>query len=405
MPYLLALTLLVSPLYVWRFSVSHVPLNFLLIWVSFLWLIFVICLWREQLGQKFVSHLKTIDSRLLLLIGLFFLGSCISLFTGGFTQAKLGQFVVLFAQPVSLFFLASFISREYPSTQAIFRRTVYFLVALVGALALIQYFSLTFLPQAYWGNALEPKRAVGFFGHPDMFGLFLAPLLAWLLSDILRQLDDWRKKNSLIAVGSWLLGCVGLLLSLSRGAWFGFGAALIVGVIAFGRKKYWFTAGIAIILAVGIIATVPNLRYRVILPFVGEKSSVARLSLWHTGVKMIRDNPVLGKGLTGFGSNWYQYNTDSNLEHYNFPHNIILNFWVDTGLLGMLSFLALLIYGLYYGLINRRQTYALGLALFLLALTVHGLIDTPYLKNDLAVVFWLIWGISGFRAQQTSKSL
>jgi hypothetical protein len=39
-------------------------------------------------------------------------------------------------------------------------------------------------------------------------------------------------------------------------------------------------------------------------------------------------------------------------------------------------------------------TFSFGLGLFLIALIIHGLIDNPYLKNDLALVFWLIWGIS-----------
>jgi len=394
MSYLLALSILVAPLYVWRFTVNGLPANFLLLWVLFIWIAFAFWLWRRSQLQAFIRHLQRLDRKLLFLMALFSLAGGISLFVGGHNHTKLGQFIVLFVQPLSLFFVADYIAAVAPQTRSTVRYAVYFLVAVSGVVALIQYFGLVTLPEAYWGNSIEPKRAVGLFSHPDMFGLFLTPLLVWLLPDVLQRLATWRYKKNLIIFAAWLLGGIGLLLCLSRGAWLGFGIATFVGVIAFGRKKYFFAGIVAALLALVVIAAVPNWRYRLVLPFQGEKSSVARLSLWHTGTKMIKDSPIVGQGLTGFGSRWYQFNTDPHLDHYNFPHNIFLNFWVDTGLLGMLSFIGLLLYGWWYGFKNRRNSYALGLALFLLALTTHGLIDTPYLKNDLALVFWLIWGIS-----------
>jgi O-antigen ligase len=385
---------LLAPLYVWRFQPAGAPLNFLLIWVVFVWLMAGVWLGRRKLLSSFIAHLKNIDTKLLILVGLFFLAGIISLFVGGVTQSKIGQFVVLFVQPLSLFFIAHFLAEQIPASRAIFRYAVYVLVAAAGIIALVQYFTLFSLPLSYWGNSAEPKRAVGLFGHPDMFGLFLTPLLAWLIPDVLRRLDDWRHQANWVSIAAWLLGSVGVLLTLSRGAWLGLALAIFVGVIAYGRKRYLGLLLAGAICGLILVAVVPNLRYRVILPFRGEKSSVARISLWGTGRKMVRDNPVLGKGLEGFDRNWYDYNNDPNLEHYNFPHNIILNFWVDTGLLGVISFLGLLVYGIWRGLQKRNKTYILGLALFLIALTAHGLIDTPYLKNDLALTFWLIWGIS-----------
>jgi hypothetical protein len=44
----------------------------------------------------------------------------------------------------------------------------------------------------------------------------------------------------------------------------------------------------------------------------------------------------------------------------------------------------------YCGLLYRNDAYKLGVALFLIALLFQGLIDNPYFKNDLAMVFWII---------------
>jgi len=40
---------------------------------------------------------------------------------------------------------------------------------------------------------------------------------------------------------------------------------------------------------------------------------------------------------------------------------------------------------------SRRFFLALGAAM--IVLLVHGLVDTPYFKNDLSVLFWLIIGL------------
>jgi RsiW-degrading membrane proteinase PrsW (M82 family) len=65
-----------------------------------------------------------------------------------------------------------------------------------------------------------------------------------------------------------------------------------------------------------------------------------------------------------------------------------------VGLLGLVSFLALLVYGLVEGLRHRRDIWKIGLALFVIAIFFHGLIDTPYLKNDLALEFWIVYALA-----------
>jgi O-antigen ligase len=106
---------------------------------------------------------------------------------------------------------------------------------------------------------------------------------------------------------------------------------------------------------------------------------------------MVKDSPITGKGLLGFSNNWYAYNTDPGLEHYPAPHNIALNFWIDTGLLGLISFFGLLVLAVIRGIKERSNAYKLGLLLACVALVMHGLVDIPYFKNDLALLFWMLY--------------
>jgi O-antigen ligase len=178
---------------------------------------------------------------------------------------------------------------------------------------------------------------------------------------------------------------------LSRSGWLGLAAAIgLYTLIAADAKIRKFILGAAFILSLVVIFT-PNLRYRFLLPFYGEKSAVSRLSLWQTGVKGIKESPIFGLGLKGFATKWDNLNTDPNLEEkHNLPHNLFLNLWVETGLLGILSFLGIIITSLYIGLKEKTDPYKLGIVLFLTAFLVQGQIDNPYFKNDLALVFWLI---------------
>lgn len=396
MSYLFSLTLLLAPLYIWRFNILGLPLNFLMVWLGFVivaslaWIIY-----KNQL-KEFLEFSYGRDKILFWLVALFFLAGCISLFIGGFSVPKAGQFIVLFAQPIAVFFLLRYISANSSKVHSGMQTAMYFFAAACGILAIVQYTTLICLPNDWWGNAAEPKRAIGFFIHPNGLALFLTPILAFLIPDIFRRLEfrqTWIHKPTLLASASWLLGVIGLFLSLSRGGWIGFALAAIVYGIFMASRKFLYATLIGIVVCSAIVFSIPNLRYRIVLPFYGEKSAVARFSLWDTGSKMIKDSPIFGKGLIGFGNNWDKYNTDPNLDHYNSPHNIVLNFWTDTGLLGLFSFIGLAIYALVKSFRSRRDVWKAGLVLFLVAIIAHGLIDTPYFKNDLALLFWIVYAL------------
>lgn len=402
MPILFASLIVLAPLYVWRFSIgfggSNLPTNFLML-ANFV-VIGTALLMMLRSGNS-VTKIKSVfvglGKPVTVLVLLFGVASVVSLFAFGLSAEKLAQWMVLYAQPLTIFFLVRYFALDLSVDEKNkyiewFRIAVYVIVGASGALALVQYFTLTTLPPQWWGNANEPKRAIAFFAHANAFGLFMTPLLAWLIPDVVNKLRASKERaKNLVYMLLWALGVSGMFFSLSRGAWLGFAAAAGIYVLLSANKKLIIGFALAGLVLAGVVAAVPNLRYRVMLPFHGEKSTVARFSLWDTAGKMISDNPVLGKGVNGFSDNWDQYNTDPGLEHYNFPHNILLNTWVDLGLLGVISFFGILLISVWQGFRNRKiSTAAFGMLLFIVALVVHGLIDIPYFKNDLALVFWIV---------------
>ena len=393
MTFLLALTLTLTPTYAVRFNLLHFPTNLLMVWVVFVWIVFFFWLIAKNKFPEFLNFRKNLNKKLLWLIALFAASGIISLFVRGLDRAMLGQFIVLFVQPISLFFIGGFVLQKNDKAKNLLLVTCYCLLALAGLYAIIQYFTLIGLPAAWWGNSQEPKRALAFFVHPNFYALWSAPLLALLIPDVIQRAKGQGLRAKLAAV-FWIIGGLGLLLSLSRAGWLGMAAAIAVYTfVAADKKVKKLILGGAIVIAL-IIISIPNLRWRVLLPFYGEKSADSRVELWQSGLKGIKESPILGLGLNGYANQYKNLQTDSALDTHNFPHNIFLDLWVETGVLGLISLIGLIGLYIYQAFKNRQNPYALGIGLFLIALIFSGLVDNPYFKNDLAMIFWLVLSLA-----------
>ena len=394
---LLELLFAIAPTYVWRFRILGFPTNFLEIAVGLFWLIFIVYLFsnkEERRYAKFFAFLKTQSRFFTFSMALFLLAAVISTIISPDKSRAIGLFVAYFFEPMITYFLAKFIFEKDPENKRMFVNTILVVIGICSLYGIIQYFTRIGLPSEWWGNSTEPKRVLSVFEYPNAFALYLAPLLALCLPFVFGSNNQTKRRISANIV-LFFLGCVGLLLSLSRGGWLAFAASVVLFIIAFYpttkyERSVKYILSICLVITILIITVVPNLRYRAILPFKGDKSTVSRFSLWHTADTMIKSSPVLGKGLYGFKTDFDKYNTDPNLTSLDYPHNIFLNFWVETGLLGLLSFLLITGYKAYHAIKNRKNIYALGVLLFLVAIYIHGLSDVPYFLNDLALIFWIV---------------
>ncbi len=155
----------------------------------------------------------------------------------------------------------------------------------------------------------------------------------------------------------------------------------------------------------------------------------ARVEIWSVSWALIKDHPILGVGLGTFEPAYQaklrellaeQSNTRSLVPQpplnlplewvVRDPHNIILSFWLNTGLLGLLSLSALLALALRRSWVQDPRTSASDpvslldslLSPVVLTLLFFGLLDVPYWKNDLAVLWWvlLVVGIGGAPARR-----
>lgn len=254
-------------------------------------------------------------------------------------------------------------------------------------------------------------RVVSVYSHPDNLGLFLGRVIPVAVAFALFapggggwQFWRWQsRRRQLYLLALVPLGAT-LVLSFSRGAWIGVGAALLAVIIA-GRAWRWLA--VYGVLGLGLLAALPFVkveRIASLFNFSGG-SSGTRLYLWQSAIEMIRDHPLTGVGLDQF---LYVYNpqyvnplawTERFTSH---PHNLILDFWLRLGVLG-LPVLAWLLWRFFSLVLARgvgqpaqaspaaslRQALGLGLFGSMIDFVVHGLVDNSFFVIDLAIIFCL----------------
>jgi O-antigen ligase len=121
-----------------------------------------------------------------------------------------------------------------------------------------------------------------------------AGMLMVTLSLVLPHLRLRRRIPDLLLWGYTMLGSAALLATLTRSAWLGMAAALVV-VIGFRNPRGLILLPVGMVL---ILAVVPDLRGRALslLDVREDYSAVQRWSIYRAGLRMVADHPLTGVG-------------------------------------------------------------------------------------------------------------
>ena len=229
----------------------------------------------------------------------------------------------------------------------------------------------------------------------NALALFLGPLIAMAASLALHVPDRMVR---LLSTAFLLIAGPAILLTFSRGGFLAM-AAVAVGLALSHRRRLWLLAGKAAVAA--LLLLIPPIYARVSVEFQNVTGTTffgraGRLSLWSATVQMLSHFPVFGAGLSGFADRIGPYWNASHPERFIDPHNIVLNFWVETGVLGVIAMAWLLVAGFRWSWRGWHtgedawRAVSLGALMALVAVVVHGLVDVPYFKNDLSLEFWIV---------------
>jgi hypothetical protein len=290
--------------------------------------------------------------------------------------------------------------------------------------------------------AVETRRVVSFFGYPNAVGLYLAPVIPVLVAFLFPPSKNndkkiyfpLKKENiSVIGLSRGLLTFI-IILSLaaiffahSEGALVGLAVAFIVGGLL-GNKKTRLAVLVFVIAVSFVLLFTPN-SWKTVeqkLTLKDFSGQVRRYQWKETLVMLNHGHFYQGAGLDNYqkaiapyhqegffyddGTDFlfhqhtvesaaYRAKTWRPVEIYMYPHDIFLNFWSELGLAGLLLFIWLIIK---FSIFNfqfsikegKYKMLHLGLLCAMIVIVVHGLVDVPYFKNDLACLFWIIIALS-----------
>ena len=380
------LIVLLLPTYQIRFQILNIPATFLEGLILILAIVELFYLIKtNRLKEFFVNQIKKPVAQTIL-IGLFLLAATVSVFVAPDLEKAAGLWKAFFVEPIIFFYLMIQIINAPEKLQKLFKSFAW-LVIYLSAFGIYQFFTLANLPFNWWAVDVASRRITSLVNHPNALALLIGPLLGMIIIYALTSSKVLKEKLFWTA-GS--LGLVSFILSFSRAGWL----ALAISVVFFGLfTKYKKLVVVVSLIIILLVLAIPFPREKILSLIDGKDlAQQNRIVLWTAAVDIIKNNPLLGVGLKGFREAYKDYPLGPDQVRQNYPHNFFINFWVELGLLGLIGILGLLIlfYKKIWQLFKQNKSLALTIATGMTIVLLHGMVDVPYFKNDLTVLFWII---------------
>lgn len=260
------------------------------------------------------------------------------------------------------------------------------------------------------GHKLHPNVAGGLLAMAAPFAgaLVVQGVRRWRAGTS-GQAGEWRRIRLEGAFSAFLLALIlfGLLLTVSRGAWLGLGAAAVaaglwflLGLVGLGAgRRRWALLALAPALGIALLlgAVLRPEATLALLDRLPGGAGLGRLTLYRDGLTLAGDYPFVGAGLDGF---MMLYSTYQLLVHVGFSvhaHNLLLDVAIEQGMAAA-GVLGMMWVGMGIGwkweVGSRKEEGSDGLwvGAALLALTtvaVHGLVDDAFYGSRAVILLFV----------------
>ncbi len=404
MQYLLVALFTLLPTYLLRFNIGFLPTTLLeiLIWIIFA--AFIVQIVREksfaQIRQEKIKWIRE-NKMLFISICLFLTAATISVFTSINTRTALGEWKAFYVEPIIIFFILILGVREKKYIRAMLIGLLLSGLA-TSILAIYQHFTGWMVPHAFWANR-DTYRVTAWYGFPNAIGLFLAPLFILALYFVIDGYTKLKVGQHNISRPSFAVAVLNII-TIPFAIFFAKSTGAIIGVaggigllLIFWKKTRWWAISLGLVGFASLIL-LPNthpIKQELLLQ---DRSGQIRISIWGETARFLKDNPLTGAGLASYSEKIKPYHTTVNgegIEIFHHPHNIFLTMWVNLGFLGLIAFVGI-IGSVLYTQFKKRN----GLSVFnyfviaaFITIIITGLVDSPYIKNDLSILFWIMIGL------------
>ena len=259
------------------------------------------------------------------------------------------------------------------------------------------------------------SRLSAFYLSPNHLAMYITPgVFFGLYFMLISILQKHSFKKIFLHAMLLIILLISLYYTYSYAAWLALLGSLIIVSLTVKPFKKIILAIILFIFICGLLLFVcqKNSPKMISLLDLSSRSSLtSRETIWKVSIQLIKNNPFIGIGPGNFQSSYLamQKYYPPYLEWaIPQPHNVFLAFWLQAGLLGLIGFLLLLyfIFTTLWQLLRNKKSAALAAPLFgfFLYTILHGLIDTPFWKNDLAFLFWICIFLTTYLNKQHYKA-
>ena len=248
-------------------------------------------------------------------------------------------------------------------------------------------------------NAGMPGRVYSFFDNPNNFAELLAMLIPLDMA-LLLNVKGWRARLACLISLAVCVAAIGL--TYGRSCWLG----LALAVVVFLGLVNWRLIPVLIVLGICALPLLPETIYNRLLTLgsAQEDSSVQyRFSIYESTFRLLQDYGLRGVGLDSdvvqavFRAN---YPPMSNGAYPIHTHNNYLQMWVETGLVGFVAYLALLLNQLKNGVksvvscTDRRLKRLLAAAVGgFCGIMLVGVAEYTWFYPRNMFVYWALFGI------------
>lgn len=371
------------PLYIVRWHVGPLPTTLLESLILLTCALYALTLWRHRapLPKRTPYDIP---------IAIFLVAGAIGILIAPDHRAALGVYRAFLLEPVAIYYVATAVVRSAADAKPI-------LVAGAASACAFSLIVVVTFVGVYASGQLVTSNAPGALGiNPNAVALYLEPIAAVALGFLLFANS---KASRWIAAVVLAFVLPALVCTLSRGALLA--GAVLALVAVFSVRDVRLRLGLLATAVVGALALsqVPFVAARLAHQLDPHYATLAlRLTIWTVTLHMLRDHPLFGAGIGGYQTVMAHYRS-RNLHPEPYAHNIFLTTWSEVGLVGVIAF-AVILFGLMWrawrsfnSAYDLSRPLLWGLFAAWVVFLVHGLVDSPYWKNDLSLQFWMLGGL------------
>ncbi|MDX9970889.1 MAG: O-antigen ligase family protein [Candidatus Gracilibacteria bacterium] len=245
-------------------------------------------------------------------------------------------------------------------------------------------------------NVTFDHRLTGPLDSAVYLGVYIVPALLFNFTKFINTLKKPYFKNRYL-IFTILLGIL-LLLTKSMGAITAASAVSFIFLLKKFGKKLFDSKLKILILSILFIALSSVVFYTKILPTINTtwSSLDERNEIYITSKYLLKESKNF---IFGLGPAQFQYHYENNVEKainnkaldYKVlqPHNIFFLFIFNYGILGLSTLFVLIFYTAKTIIRNKADSFKLVSGIIVCYFFIHGLLDTPFMKNDLLFLFLL----------------